>query len=201
MRCQAQWEAFARLPEWREYILPGRSESEFFEEGERQASILSDHYGKRIAVVAEFGCGIGRILRHMEAEEKIGMDCCRDFLGMLPDGITGIHTEGRGIDLPDGHCDFTYSISVFQHIPKAKGTHRQILDEIVRITRGEVFLQVPRAESEHYRETSFVNTYTIDQVRELVAGIPSADIRTGNLAGYGDASTDSDNEYFITVKM
>jgi SAM-dependent methyltransferase len=172
------------------WILPKRTPEEFVAEGIEQAEAIPTR-----GVVLEYGCGVGRVLEHVEATRRIGVDVAAGFLEEAARrGIETILTDGIYIDLPDDSVDFVFSVMVFQHTNRA--AHPVRLQELRRVLRpdGGAWLQFPES-VEYYHNTSY--TYTRAEV-DGYAAIMGGSIVRGALAAYYDKSTDL-REWILVV--
>ena len=80
------WKGVSKTPSWREYILPKRTETEFFNEGKQQATVLNDlNLFDETSSILEFGCGIGRVLKYINTNDtnKTGVDVCQAYLDKI----------------------------------------------------------------------------------------------------------------------
>jgi len=74
------------------------------------------------SVVVDYGCGIGRVLRYVRGEKKIGVDVSREMLGMAidiwggQDNVLFVATDGSSIPLGDETATFVYSLITLQHM-------------------------------------------------------------------------------------
>jgi ubiquinone/menaquinone biosynthesis C-methylase UbiE len=138
-------------------------------------------------VVLEYGCGVGRVLEHVEATRRIGVDVAPGFLKEAERrGIETLLTDGIHIDLPDDSVDFVFSVMVFQHINRA--AHPERLAELRRVLKsgGGAWLQFPESE-EYYHNASY--TYSREEV-EGYAQIMGGWVERGALAAYYDGSSE-----------
>lgn len=120
--------------------LPGEDDETYlgrFEEiGAQNARDIAP-YHQADSKVLEIGCGIGRILKHVEAGERWGVDIAQGMLDWAKHylaGQRGIHlVKTNGFDLAgvSGDCfDLVYSLLALQHVNKRAGfsymreTHR-----------------------------------------------------------------------------
>ncbi|GAA4372624.1 class I SAM-dependent methyltransferase [Hymenobacter koreensis] len=119
----------------------------YYEGGRDTAAWVRDHLGKHLELrnqhILDWGCGPGRVIRHLP--EVVGQGCrytgtdynaqsiewCRQHL-------SGIEFLLNGIDPPlqaaDAAFDAVYGISIFTHL-SAQG-HQRWYDELMRVTRS-----------------------------------------------------------------
>ncbi len=120
---QAKDAILARLPGEEEEVYLRRFETDgAFDASRMQPYCFPD--GR----VLELGCGIGRILKHIRAHERWGIDVSQGMLewgALYLQGQEGIHlvqTDGFGLNgVPDDYFDLVYSLIVLQHVNKRAG--------------------------------------------------------------------------------
>jgi SAM-dependent methyltransferase len=201
---QARWRALSSQPNWRDFILPGRSDFQFELEGFIEAQRLYYLMGERDTVV-DYGCGIGRVAKYVaeRAQHVIGVDIDERFVAMArrlvlrPNVEFHVATRYRARTV----ADLTYSLMVFPHNPPED--RQRIMRHIMEITRpgGTVFAQFPRAESTYYVEADFVHKFGRDEVRALAEGLRDVRIIEGNLAKYErPADPSMSHEYFLLAR-
>lgn len=198
---QQFWSQAAKQKDWRKFILPGRTEAEFWQEGETQARAIQPLIPPD-SVVMEYGCGVGRVLRNIEAKKRIGVDVCPEWLEIAASfGLETAPTDGINITLPSGSVDFIYSLMVFQHCPKEN--HIAMLKELMRVLSpgGRMEIQFPRKESGYYKASNFVNVYTYAEIQTMMhsAGIEKYTITEWDLAGYADGGSGK-REYLLSIE-
>ncbi|MBW2998465.1 class I SAM-dependent methyltransferase [Candidatus Woesearchaeota archaeon] len=190
-----------------EYILPKRDYDRFWEEGKLQAKEIQPKI-KETDTVLEYGCGVGRILTNIKCKKKYGADISKNYLDRIEDEkIIPLNSNGRRLELKNETIDFIYSIMVFQHIPYEH--HFEILNELLRVLKkgGKIYIQFPKKTDKffsYYKETDFVNTYSVGDIYEHIHKLKFADfkITEGNLVAYGENgsfSPDEDLEFFLTL--
>ena len=96
---------------------------------------------------------------------------------------------------------------VFQHIPMEY--HKAIFSELMRILKpnGVIYIQFPIKTDKffsYYKDTDFVNTYSIGDIYEIIHGhtFSEFEIEKGNLVAYGDNGSfkpEEDLEYFLKI--
>jgi SAM-dependent methyltransferase len=95
------------------------------------------------ARILEWGCGPGRVIRHLPAHWPGGncevhgcdyneapIEWCRTF---LPEIIFRVNTLAPPLDYADGYFDFIYCLSVFTHLSEAM--HHAWLQELLRVLK------------------------------------------------------------------
>jgi cyclopropane fatty-acyl-phospholipid synthase-like methyltransferase len=200
----ALWKAKSSKSNWREYILPNRTDEQFDAEGKMQAEILNKLHTKQCTSL-EFGCGIGRVLKHIDTKKRIGVDVCQEFLDKLPEDIIKIKTDGFNLEgVKPNSVKFIYSLMVFQHI--SKDDHLTWLNTLYSLlsNKGTMLLQFPNKDGGYYNPTGFVNVYTVEELTELMikAEIKSFEITQGNLVGYNDGlatENTAPREFFVKI--
>jgi SAM-dependent methyltransferase len=95
------------------------------------------------AHIAEWGCGMGRILRHMpESYERYGFDYNSEAIKWCSEHLSG-HWRGNGLMPPlpmeDESLDAVFAISVFTHL--SREAHFAWVREIFRVLKpGGIFV-------------------------------------------------------------
>ena len=205
-----QWKTISDENDWKDHILPKRTEEQFKNEGKLQADFIQDiidseFSGHRVKIL-EFGCGVGRVLEHINADELHGADASSKFLKLVTNPKIETHySDGLSVIKNKNYFDFIYSLMVFQHNDKRH--HEQILKNLHTCLNqdGKVFIQFPQRPNSYYKETSFVNLYERQEIQDLFesAGFSSIDITEGNLVAYGEHGhykPDGYLEYFVLAK-
>jgi SAM-dependent methyltransferase len=204
---QRRWHELSKEQNSLEYILPNRNYDRFWEEGKLQADIIQKFIEPKFTVL-EYGCGVGRILTNIIAKKKYGTDISKAYLDRVEDeNIVCLHSDGRSLELKNETIDFAYSIMVFQHIPYEY--HRGIIIEILRVLKkgGRLLIQFPKKTNKffsYYKETDFVNTYSVGDIYEFIHELEIQDfkITEGNLVAYGENGSyipEEFLEYFLTI--
>ena len=157
------WKDFSKEDKWREYILPKRNEKEFYHEGELQAEAFKK-YVTEFDSALEFGCGIGRVLTYIEADNKIGVDVCQSYLNKIVDeSITKVKSDGLTIEgVDDESVDFIYSIMVFQHTKKIDHINYDdfFVNETAKGLRSACFGHAPKTSSSFSESTAHLLLYS-----------------------------------------
>lgn len=96
-------------------------------------------------VVAEIGCGIGRLVKVFSADRHaIGIDHSKAMLEQSKIYVPGADvrlTDGDKLPLEDSSVDFIYSFLVFQHI-QTDAEIKQYIDESLRALKVGGFMRV-----------------------------------------------------------
>lgn len=211
------WDEFAHsgLLRAKEEILtrrPGEDEEtylrRFEEDGAQHAAWLAPYYQPESKVL-EIGCGIGRILKHIRAKERWGLDISRGMLEwatLYLAGQEGIHLiKTNGFDfsgVPSDYFDLVYSLLVLQHINKRAGfnymqeTYRVLKPggrfyfQLMNLLSEEGFRQFRAAVPVDYRYCPLY-FYTPEEVRYLLSQIGLV---------IDDLSTSGDSIYVVGHK-
>jgi|TARA_B110000977_G_scaffold166610_1_gene214586 SAM-dependent methyltransferase len=204
---QRNWAEISTRENSLEYILPNRDYNKFWEEGVEQAIVL-EKFIKPEFTVLEYGCGVGRILTNIKCKKKYGVDISKSYLDRIEDDeIIPLQTKQQSIEIKNETVDFIYSIMVFQHIPMEY--HKAIFSELMRVLKpnGVIYIQFPIKTDKffsYYKDTDFVNTYSIGDIYEIIHGhkFSEFEIEKGNLVAYGDNGSfkpEEDLEYFLKI--
>ena len=201
------WKNIEAEDNWKDFILPKRTDEQFNNEGEQQAKLIQDvidfEFESKKIKVLEFGCGVARILKHLKADELHGADASLKFLRNINNSDIKTHySDGLTLIQDINYFDFIYSIMVFQH--NDKKYHTPILKNLHECLNdnGKVFIQFPKKPNLYYKETQFVNLYEKQELQNLFqsTGYSKIDITEGNLVGYGENGNHKPNgylEYFV----
>jgi len=136
------------------YEAAGHSDSkQYYVTGIAHAELVSRIAGEYVTRpeprVCEWGCGPGRVVRHLPAllaegtKEIVGVDFNPRSIEWCRENIGGVRFECNGLHPPlpfqDGFFDFMYAISVFTHLDEQGWT--EWTEELSRVTRkdGVVF--------------------------------------------------------------
>lgn len=162
------WTALSTRPDAREFILPGRTEGEFWAEGVEQAKVLQEWIDPEDTVL-DFGCGVGRVLRNIEARERIGVDVSPAYLSEGAKYFIALQSDGTNIPVKFGTVDFLYSLMVFQHCDKID--HPGLLQEVAWALKpgGTALIQFPR--EGYYRQAPGLNTYELEEVESWMGDV------------------------------
>lgn len=141
--------------------------------------------GKRIL---DFGCGSGRVLRHFVAEADQGAEFWGSEIdpasvewinaNLAPRFRAVLNAESPPVDLPDGHFDLIYAISVFTHITDEWASW---LLEMHRMLKPDGLLLVSLL-GRHMMEPLLAEQWDEDRIGHLVAHIGQTWDRGGPLA-------------------
>ena len=134
----------------REVILTGESSTDCFEAaGQMDAERIQALVPDKSSVLLDYGCGIGRITKHLTGYSQIyGVDVSQRMLNLarqrIPDShVTFLKTDGRQIPVPENSIDFLYSLLVLQHLDR--GDAWRVVGDCYRVLKpsGRCYLQFP----------------------------------------------------------
>lgn len=190
------WNKVSIYTNWRDYILPRRTDKEFEDEGLEEANRLSKFIKEDYSVL-EYGCGIGRILKHIKAKRKIGLDITDRYLELAKKDKS---SEYYLVDEFNEKVDFIYCLSVLQHNNEIE--RDKIMVNILKLLKDgcKAFIGFPHIESANYIESSFVHKFTKEEVEKYGKYFSEYEIVEGNLVNYIDGRECKYNEYFLIVK-
>lgn len=200
---QDYWDEKALSPNWREYILPGRTSKSFEQEGYMQSGKFS-RIVDPFSIVIDYGCGVGRMTRYLKLwyEKIIGLDISGEYIKKAKKRnrkVKGIefHTT-KQFKEKENIADLVICIMVMQH---NSGEKREIIiDDIHRLLKpgGTAIISFPRIESQLYRETGFVHKFTSWEVCEYGKRFNLSEVIKGNLVNYQrKIIPGSHHEYFL----
>ena len=185
------WDELAGRDDWRDYILPYRTEEQFWAEGLEQAKML-DEFIERREVVCDVGAGIGRVLRYIDAGRRIAVEPTSAFRERidLPDCLLLRDVSEVGSET----VDFAYCLMVYQHVGFSE--QGRLTAELARMLApgGKALIQIPCGP--HYK----MNPRQMQEATKLAAtyGTFFDDSRVfpGRLAGY-ETDVEGSQELFI----
>jgi len=182
---RAFWDDISKRPNWIQYILPKRTADEFAEEGRLQAEAILKLFPLTGGTVIDYGCGIGRISRHMakHADRMIGLDICEAFLARARQQDSSTEFVLSDAFTEQNVADFVYSISVMQHNTEANV--KQAMASIHRMLKPGGACLVSFASGPAYEEGDFIHKFCEAEVRALASGFFDVTIIKSNLVRYG----------------
>ncbi|MCY1720175.1 class I SAM-dependent methyltransferase [Prolixibacteraceae bacterium Z1-6] len=204
----AFWNKKAKQENWMEYILPGKTAKEFHDSGYLQAELVIP-FGDKQKTVLDYGCGIGRVLKHVAPAFKhaYGLDVCSVFLDRAIsycvgcDNITFATTE-KFTDKSE-IADVIYCLMVMQH--NSSENIDLIIKHIHSLLKadGIAIIQFPRVESKIYKETKFVHKFSLDEIMHIARNFSSVAVYPANLATYQNPDVDYNmlNEYILIAHL
>ena len=162
------WHEIAKTDKADWYIHPSGGSIDYETSGIQSAKEVQSHL-KKGAKVLEYGCGNGRILRHIEAR-KVGVDIVPEFVEQAKQ--IGLNAELISEFKFEAEFDLVYSITVFIHMTKeqCKEALRNIHNALK--VGGVALLQIPVYE--HDKEpNSFIDVgvWKEEQLREAAKEI------------------------------
>ena len=112
----------------------------YWRTGQAHAAIIDalarDALGRPPSSIAEWGCGMGRVLRHVRGERVTGYDYNEAAVRWCADNLPGTYrTNGLMPPLPcsDGAHDAVFAISVLTHL--SEEAHAAWAAELARVVR------------------------------------------------------------------
>ena len=187
------WDAIASRPDWRQYILPKRTDDEFEQEGKLQADDIRRLFPISGGTVIEYGCGIGRISKHLSAhaDRMVGLDICSAFLERARERDAASEYILADAFKEESVADLVYSVSVMQH-NTLENRQRAVASIRGMLKPGGTCL-ITFASGPVYREGDFIHKFSESEVRELSAEFVDVTIIKSNLVRYA-GHTIPDNE-------
>ena len=98
--------------------------------------LVADALGRPPAAIAEWGCGMGRVLRHVIGEAVTGYDYNEAAVRWCADNLPGTYRANSlmpPLPCPDGAHDAVFAISVLTHLSAA--AHEAWAAELARVVR------------------------------------------------------------------
>lgn len=201
------WEALATRENWRDYVLPGRTDEQFWAEGQLQAQELMKHCGPE-SVVVDYGCGSGRVARHMTG-------ACARLIGL---DASGIFARKAQAEVPEaefwpvdcfkeqGIADFCYAVMVYQH--NTRENRDQITDHVLELLKpgGVLWASFPIGGRGSYRVQRqegpgfMMRTFEVDEVREHGERFADHQITEGRLAAYSGRPAAKAQEHILVAR-
>lgn len=107
------------------------------------SAVIEREFGDKAVAVADWGCGLGRVIRFLPARHRrFGFDCNAAAIDWCLAHVEGVEFEAHRalppLSAAAGAFDFVYSISVLTHLSQSAG--QLWMDEIRRVLKpGGVF--------------------------------------------------------------
>lgn len=179
------WAGFQNKNNSRDYILPKRTDKEFWDEGIGQAEMIESYLPKD-GLILDYGCGIGRVAKaFIDKSFKVeGVDITPNFREQCKQKNITVYSPEELSEFKNKY-DFVYSLMVLQH--NGEEPRKEIMNNIIQVLKpgGKVYIQFPKFESSIYVETSFVHKFKKEEVEEYGKLFSSFDIIEDNLYAYG----------------
>jgi len=163
------WKEIAKTTKAKEYIHPSGNDVLIYNtSGQKSAEIIQKYIG--VSKVMEYGCGDGRILRHIKDCEKIGVDIVPEFVRECDsNGLCAKEIKDYNFN---EDCDIVYSITVFIHLSKKDAY--EALKNIWKALKpnGLALLQIPIYETSK-EPNSFIDvgSWTEKELKEVCDSI------------------------------
>lgn len=186
------WNDLSQQKNWIDYILPKRTEKEFWNEGKLEAENIQKIAGEiDTTFVIDYGCGIGRITKYFPHKKIIGIDVCEEFIKKSGKGFSTIENFKE-----KEKATFIYCISVIQH--NNEENRKKIINHIYSLLAkgGKCFINFPR-ENSLYIKTWFVHTFSDKEIRELFSQFSKVELVRGSLVRYGGKIVSGQHETFV----
>ncbi len=196
------WNNLSDREDYREYILPKRSDIEFEAEGIQQAAALN-HLIQPTSIILDYGCGIGRVTRYLApyCQQIVGIDICDKFIEIakernqdIPNIYFGTIDEYATIS---NKFDLVFAIMVLQH--NEPPIRLDIIKHIHQLLKpnGIAYINFPKESSSRYTETEFTKVFSKIDVENYGKLFSSYNIYEGNLPLLKDANMLEKHEYFL----
>lgn len=198
------WKDISKKPNWRDYILPNRTDKEFDMEGFKEAQRLYYFFDNN-DVIVDYGCGIGRISKYcaLRAKKVIGLDINLEFIKIAKKNNNLKNLMFKNSDTYDksNFADFIYCMMVFQH--NDKENRIKMISNIFKMLRpgGVCLIQFPKQESNYYQESPFVHKFKEKEIKEYARAFSKSRLVEGNLINYANPIDKKLNhEYFLIAE-
>lgn len=199
-----KWTQIQDKSDFREYILPKRSDEEFWDEGHKEAQVLLPYINEDDTVL-DYGCGIGRVAKYIQphVKEINGIDITPKFRALC----NQVGIQSYAPDSPEvlsKRFNFIYSLMVLQH--NSDANRLAIMNNIKNMLAdgGVAYIQFPMKTSKIYTEGAFVHKFSKEEVAEYGNMFSEFEIHESNLINY--AAIDRSlmnvaNEYILIAKL
>lgn len=171
------------MTNWKDYKINGRdfkdlihpsgtNDEKYFISGENDATIIKNRINfKNTDKILEYGCGNGRILKHLQDYNIYGVDLVKDF---IDDGkkqnIKNLFTLE---ELKDNDFKYIFAYTVFIHLndEDTEKALKYIYDKLNK--DGLAFLQIPIYEIQTNHDNNFicVRSWTLTNLNNLLKKI------------------------------
>jgi len=191
------WNNISSGENWRDYVLPKRTDEEADAEGLKQSDIISPYLIKP-GVCVDYGCGVGRVTKHFNKHttRMIGLDICDRFIKIAKER----DKESEYYNIEDFKekdvADFVFSLSVMQH--NDEENQLKILQNIYDILKPCGRTYITFASGDVYHESEFIHKFTIEEIKNLASMFKEVKIEGGSLAVYyGKTVSNIPNELIL----
>lgn len=205
MKSRQFWDSMAARDDWREFLLPKRTESQFEFEGCAEAQRLSRFLrpGDR---VLEIGCGNGRVLRHLRGDGlAVGVDISHGLLAKSEEIQYGVVADGVQLPFRDKAFEFIYSLNVLLHLDPE--TKRRLVEEVVRVCARFALLFFPAKEAGYYKSArdsdGFIYPLSRKELEDMTKklGLNNYNLRRGGLVRYGGPLQEENPEWILGLAV
>lgn len=198
------WLEISKRKDWRDFILPRKTDKEFEEEGFIESQRLY-YFCDNTDVVIDFGCGIGRVSKYVAPRVKklIGLDISKDFVKKARRNVKFNNVNFYQSDKykKKEDADFLYCLMVMQHNDDIN--REKIINQIRDLLKkgGKCLIQFPKKESNYYEESDFVHKFAKVEVSKYGKIFKSFNIIEGNLPNYAsEIDYSKTHEYFLIAE-
>lgn len=198
------WEALALRENWRDYVLPQRTNEQFEDEGRQQAAELLPLIAPQHTVI-DYGCGTGRVARYLvdHCARLIGLDAAGGFVRRAREAVPEAEFWPVGCFKKQGIADFCYAVMVYQH--NTREDREQITNHVLELLKpgGVLWASFPIGGRGSYRVQRqegpgfMMRTFEVDEVREIGERFAHHQITEGQLVAYSGQPVTSPQEYIL----
>lgn len=177
------WNKIGNEENWRDYVLPKRTDVEADIEGLKQSYIIAP-YLITPGICVDYGCGVGRVAKHFKkfTTRMIGLDICNKFIEIAKERDK--ESEYYNVDdfKEKNVADFVFSLSVMQH--NDEENRLKIIQDIYDILKPGGKTYITFAAGDVYHESEFIHKFTMEEIKNLASMFKEIKIEGGSLAIY-----------------
>lgn len=197
------WESVSGLPNYRDFLLPSRTIEEYEKEGRMQAAEIMKYTLSGVdKVVIDYGCGDGRVIRHLSKSAHVGLAIGLDISKELIEKARALSAELPRLCfftaeqfMCENIADVVYSLMVIQH--NEEKDREDIIKHIHKLLKPDGICVINFPKKGRYLGTDYTAVFEREEVESYSRFFSGCRVVEGNLVRYLKLSTIEANEYFL----